>query len=109
MKKEFPLTIVLTLLTSKSFGKKFDDIHEAIEFVIGHPVWTHEIADLLLWDQLRDNIVEQYPEFSIIDSSLINKENVFLYKEQYCTQFGHSRILTKGTEIRHINIEKNNG
>jgi hypothetical protein len=99
--KEFSLDIVLTLLTSKSFGGDFGDIHEAIEFVIGHPVWTHEMADKLLWEQLRENILEQHPDLETVDGHLINTNNVHENKQRYIEQFGNTRVLTKGTEVRH--------
>lgn len=55
------LSIVLTLTTGRAFGDSFDEVHEAAEFVLGHPIWTHEFAERNLWDRLADACLRQYP------------------------------------------------
>lgn len=32
----------------------FSDMHEYIEKIMGRPVWTHEMADKSIMDQIRD-------------------------------------------------------
>ena len=31
----------------------FDSVHEYIEIILGRPVWTHELADKIVWDEIK--------------------------------------------------------
>lgn len=52
MNKEFSTETVLALATGRGCGALFSEVHEAIEYVMGHPVWTHEMADKELWNKV---------------------------------------------------------
>lgn len=32
----------------------FNDVHEYIEKILGRPVWTHELADDKIWDEIKE-------------------------------------------------------
>lgn len=32
------------------------DVHKYIEEKLGRPVWTHELADKRLWDEIRERV-----------------------------------------------------
>ena len=59
--RDFPLAIVLSVTTGLFLCPKFSDIHECVEHVAGHSVWTHELADDLLLAYVRERIYEQHP------------------------------------------------
>ncbi|HBR26846.1 MAG TPA: hypothetical protein DD732_07425 [Rhizobiales bacterium] len=40
---------------------KFDEMHEAAEYLMGHPIWTHHFADKGLWLKMQRAVVEQCP------------------------------------------------
>lgn len=40
----------VTMLT----GEKFSIFHEYIEDIMGRPVWTHELADRKVWEQIKE-------------------------------------------------------
>lgn len=59
--REYPVGVVYTLATTRTFGT-FDDIHSAIQFVVGSPVWTHQLAMKPLWEVVGRHVSAQYPE-----------------------------------------------
>ena len=61
MKKTFPIDAVLSLTTGILVGP-FDKLHELIEHVAGHPVWTHELAERALWGRLSELVFSQHPQ-----------------------------------------------
>lgn len=32
----------------------FNDVHEYIEKILGKPVWTHQLADKKIWDEIKE-------------------------------------------------------
>lgn len=46
--REFATEVALSLATCASFCD-FAQIHEAVEYVLGHPVWTHEFDNKVWW------------------------------------------------------------
>jgi hypothetical protein len=38
----------------------FDSLHEFIEKKLGRPVWTHELADKLVWNELKETLKEDF-------------------------------------------------
>ncbi len=41
----------------------FSAIHEAAEWLLGHPVWTHELPDC--WPRMRKCVLEQFPDMPV--------------------------------------------
>ena len=40
----------VTMLT----GDKFSIFHKYIQDILGRPVWTHELADSRVWEEIRE-------------------------------------------------------
>ena len=40
----------VTMLT----GDKFSIFHKYIEDIMGRPVWTHELADKTVWEEIKE-------------------------------------------------------
>ena len=38
----------------------FDEMHEYIEEIIGRPVWTHELADKAVQDEIEEKSKEEF-------------------------------------------------
>lgn len=65
----FDALAVAGLLTGCLFIKGgFGDIHECAEYVAGHPIWTHELADEAVWTRLRAAILAQHPDLAEMDA-----------------------------------------
>jgi hypothetical protein len=58
--REFP-TAVIASITTGIMLCQFGDMHEAAEFVMGHPIWTHHFADKTLSDEMRKTVLAQVP------------------------------------------------
>lgn len=41
---------------------KFGDMHEAAEYLMGHPIWTHHFASKELWQKMQHAVIEQCSE-----------------------------------------------
>ena len=60
--RDFPVDVIASLSTGivlceGGFGK----MHEAAEYLMGHPVWTHHFANKELWAEMQKTILEQCP------------------------------------------------
>ena len=58
--RDFPTAVIASLSTGVLLCK-FEEMHEAAEFLMGHPIWTHHFADANLMDEMRRTIAEQCP------------------------------------------------
>lgn len=38
----------------------FNDVHEYIEKKFGRPVWTHELASSVIWEEIREKTKEDF-------------------------------------------------
>lgn len=59
--KHIKTTALLGLASGICTSGGFGQIHEAAELVAGHPIWTHEFADLALVDRLAARALEIVP------------------------------------------------
>jgi hypothetical protein len=59
---------VLTITTGIVMVEKFAGVGEAFEWIMGHPVWTHEMPSL--GDEARNRIVAQFPDIPTFATSL---------------------------------------
>lgn len=57
----FPIEVVLSL-SSGILLCKFGDMHEAAEFVLGQPIWTHEFAMPETERRLKESVLRQCPQ-----------------------------------------------
>ena len=64
--RRFPVGVVYSLATGLIFAP-FDDIHGAIEYILGSPVWTHHLALESVWDPVKDHVAAQYPALISLD------------------------------------------
>lgn len=57
--RNFDVGTVGSITTGIMMAPSFSLVHEAMEFILGHPVWTHEIPSMR--DACVDLILERYP------------------------------------------------
>lgn len=96
MKKTFPLHAVLTMRTKKLMGD-FAKAHELAEWVLGHPIWTHEMH--LFLKKISDKLGEQFPG---LPSTLpdVNKNNYAEALAELEKVHGTSFEVEQGNEER---------
>ena len=58
--RDFPTAVIASLSTGVLLCD-FGDMQEAAEFLMGHPIWTHQFADKTLCDEIKRTITEQCP------------------------------------------------
>jgi hypothetical protein len=60
--KEFPTLVIASATTGVMlFNGSFGDVHEAIEWLFGGPVWTHEMVHAPTQDIYKSRAFEQFP------------------------------------------------
>lgn len=50
----------------------FNKLHEAIEHLLGEPVWTHQLGSPEPWARSREALVAQYPAFANVDGDTLS-------------------------------------
>lgn len=58
--REFPTEVIASISTGFLLCK-FDQMHEAAEWLMGHDIWTHHFDDKGLANEMRRTIAEQCP------------------------------------------------
>ena len=43
-------------------GNKFEIFHKYIENILGRPVWTHELADPAVWEEIKEKSKKDFLE-----------------------------------------------
>ena len=58
--REFPTAVIASISTGVLLCK-FGDMHEAAEYLMGHPIFTHHFASETLNAEMQRTIAEQCP------------------------------------------------
>lgn len=58
--RDFP-TAVIASISSGVLLCDFGEMHEAAEYLMGHPIWTHHFADKTMTGEMKRIIAEQCP------------------------------------------------
>ena len=58
--REFSVAAIASISTGILLCR-FEDMHEAAEYLMGHPIWTHHFPDKLLVADMKRAVVEQCP------------------------------------------------
>lgn len=59
--RDFPTAVIASISTGVLLCK-FDEMHEAAEYLMGHPIWTHHFASKALWKDMQKTVLEQCRE-----------------------------------------------
>lgn len=92
--REFPTAVVASLSTGVllcEFGK----MHEAAEYLMGHPIWTHHFADKMLTEEMKWTIAEQCPGMPT-DIEDVTKENYLEKLAEIEAAIGKTVRIRKG-------------
>lgn len=92
--RDFP-TAVIASLSSGVLLCKFSDMHEAAEYLIGHPIFTHHFANKTLWGEMQQTIAAQCPGMPT-DLPGIDKDNWPEAKAKLEAEFGETVKIRKG-------------
>ena len=93
--RDFPTEVIASLSSGVMLCERFSAMHEAAEFLMGHPIWTHHFANKELWGEMRKTILEQCPGMPVSDDE-ITKENYREKRAELITTLGPSVRIRKG-------------
>jgi hypothetical protein len=97
--KTFPTLVVVSAATGivMAEGMKISEIHECSEFLLGHPVWTHEFADPATRAALGVAALSQFPGLPAKQEC---KADYKAAAARALDEFGPSLMLIKGRHQR---------
>lgn len=90
----------LASLVGDRLMTNFPDVHEAAEFIAGHPIWTHEFVDRDLMDEIRASIIAQHPRFGAYDNSDVTRDNVGQRVAELRAKYGDTLSVKRGNRVR---------
>lgn len=92
--REFP-TAVIASLSSGVLLCPFEKMHEAAEYLMGHPIWTHHFASKDLWRDMQRAILLQCPGMPIsLDD--VTKDNWEAKSPMLVAELGATQTIRKG-------------
>jgi len=95
--RDFPVAVIASISTGVLLCK-FGDLHEAAEYLMGHPIWTHHFASKDLWKEMQQAILEQCPGMPIDDANL-TKDNWATFAEKLEANLGKMVKIRKGNGL----------
>lgn len=97
--KTFDVPTLVSVTSGVLLTMPFSKVTEAIEWILGHPVWTHELGSDALWQLTRAKLLEQHPDLDV-DASKVDSENCQAFVDELTARLGQSREVVKGDEHR---------
>ena len=91
-------TAVIASISSGVLFCNFGEMHEAAEYLMGHPIWTHHFANEELWREMQKTILEQCPEMPT-DAPGITKDNWPAFITKLETDLGKIVKIRKGAGL----------
>jgi hypothetical protein len=95
--KDFPVAVIASI-SSGVLLCTFDEMHEAAEYLMGHPIWTHHFASRELWKEMQRTILAQCPGMPI-DAAGITKDNWREFKAKLEAELGKFVKIRKGSGL----------
>lgn len=92
--RDFPVEVVASISTGILLCQ-FSDMHEASEYLMGHPIWTHHFADKDLWKAMQAAVLRQHPSM-LIKAVGVTPENVWEKVTMLRAAFGTTLPLERG-------------
>ena len=97
--RDFPTAVIASLSTGVVLCD-FSAMHEAAEYLMGHPIWTHHFASEQLNDDMRRAIAEQCPGMWTREQVKgVTRENWQEYCAKLEIDFGPTVRIRKGSGL----------
>ena len=96
----FPTAVVLSISSGRMLCA-FSEMHEAIECLVGVPVWTHQLADKQFVAELKASILKQRPQLADFDASAVSKDNWQVIVKAAIEKYGVDMELSPMGEPEH--------
>ncbi len=92
--RDFPTAVIASISTGVMLCQ-FGDMHEAAEYLMGHPIWTHHFADETLASEMKRTIVEQCPGMPV-EIEGVTKDNYLQKIAELEAELGKTVKIRKG-------------
>jgi|ERR1700677_823140 len=97
--RDFPTAVIASLSTGVMLcDGGFSAMHEAAEFLMGHPIWTHHFASKELWADMQRSLLEQCPGLPT-DGTGITADNYRSKVDEIEAAVGKTVRIRKGSGL----------
>lgn len=93
--RDFP-TAVIASITTGTLLCEFSEMHEAAEYLMGHPIWTHHFASKDLNAKMVAAVLEQCPGLPT-KAEGVDRNTWPAFKEKLESEFGPLVKIRKGS------------
>jgi hypothetical protein len=97
--RDFPTAVIASISTGIMLCESFDKLHEAAEFLMGHPIWTHHFGSKQFHQEMQRTIAEQCPGMPTEAPDTVNKDNWREYLTQIEADIGPTVKIRKGSGL----------
>lgn len=95
--RDFPTAVIASLSTGTLLCE-FSKMHEAAEYLMGHPIWTHHFANKDLWREVQQTIAEQCPGMPA-ELDGVTKDNYLDHVARIEAELGPVVTIRKGSGL----------
>lgn len=95
--REFPTAVIASISTGVLLCE-FSKLHEAAEFLMGHPIWTHHFASKQLTEDMKRAIAEQCPGMPT-EIEGINHDNYLTKVAEIEAEIGKTVRIRRGSGV----------
>ncbi len=95
--REFPTVVIASIASGIMLCESFSMIHEAAEYLMGHPIWTHHFADKQLTEDMLAAIARQCPGMPV--RGQITTENWREKCAELEAELGPTQTIQKGAGL----------
>lgn len=92
--RDFPTAVIASLSTGITLCK-FSEIHEAAEYLMGHPIWTHHFASKELWQKMQAAVIAQHPGMPT-ELPGVDKDNYLIRLDEIEARIGKVVAIRNG-------------
>lgn len=90
--KAWPTEVVLSLYAGVLLCD-FGELQKLAEFLMGHPIWTHQFASRELVAAMEKALVQQLPELASTDASAVTTDNWEQFRDREIARLGPTLIV----------------
>ena len=95
--KDFSTAAIASISTGRLLCK-FPELHEAAEWLMGHPIWTHHFGSEQLTEDMKKAVLRQFPNMPV-EIQGISQENYLEKLSEIETRFGKTLTVEKGSGL----------
>jgi hypothetical protein len=90
--KHFTLGDILSVITTKFLARDIGSLYTILQFVLGHPVFTHEIGEAC--QECAPELLRQFPQLAEVDASTVTPENAYEWLCEQKVKYGNRFKVT---------------